>query len=722
MAALTVMAIAFFGFNLDVGGLGPAADHRRAAAGRLVDRHGRDRAHAALRPERRDPGVGHQLPRDGAVGRVQPGRRHPRGRCSRCPASCPPPTPSPRCARCSTASRCRGARSAPAWSAPSSAPPSRSGTRPACCGRSAGGASSPASRRPGARARTEHGAAPLPHRAPSRAPGAGAAGGLPSAETSWPPTVSRGCCRSRCSAEPLLPSPLPNRCCRRAAVARVGTAASGTAVVATAVVVGRRRRAVRGRRRGVGVVVTRAAVAVVTAVVVGRRRRRAVVGDRRGGRAVVALVVVGGGRDDLAVVRTRRRVVRHLGDVLAVVVIALDRGRRGVVGRAAWCPSTDVDVVSSIADRRRGRRPSVAVVPATVVVGVDELVLVDASVELELVLDDGAAGISTRLSDDPLSTLAAAAVTPPTIRAAATPTAASLRECLVMGTGAIPSSRDDASAAAMAATASCSPASSSGRAGWRNVSSRASSSGWGAASRSSSCTVIAPGTSLRDRPVRYTLLGQQVLQPPQTAVGEHAHRALAATHHRRHRGHVEVDDHPQQHGVGLVGGQQADEGEGGAEVVGPLGRIVGGDRARAASTGAPTSRSPRRRPRRRSSSTSRRRAMVNSHRRKSVSSPSKVSRPRAASSHAAAATSSAPSPMRPRRYRTKRRVAWRATAAPSPPRRPPWRRRRAAARGRRRGPPSPPNLRAGAPVGWADRAAWGSAATAGSGRRRRPGR
>jgi hypothetical protein len=66
-----------------------------------------------------------------------------------------------------------------------------------------------------------------------------------------------------------------------------------------------------------------------------------VVGDGRGGRGVVAPVVVGGGRNDLAVVRTRRRVVR-LGDVLAVVVLALDRGRRGVVGR-----------VRGVIDRRR---------------------------------------------------------------------------------------------------------------------------------------------------------------------------------------------------------------------------------------------------------------------------------------------------------------------------------------------------------------------------------
>ena len=57
-----------------------------------------------------------------------------------------------------------------------------------------------------------------------------------------------------------------------------------------------------------------------------------------------------------------------------------------------------------------------------------ELVLVDASVELELGLDDGDAGISTRLSGEPLSTLAAAAVTPVLLREPMAPHIAAARE------------------------------------------------------------------------------------------------------------------------------------------------------------------------------------------------------------------------------------------------------------------------------------------------------
>ena len=87
----------------------------------------------------------------------------------------------------------------------------------------------------------------------------------------------------------------------------------------------------------------------------------------------------------------------------------------------------DVDVDAS--------GPDELVVGATLVLVLVLLVVT----ALEDVLGAGWAGISTRLSAPPCRTLAAAAVTPPTISAAATPTAASLRECFVMGTGAIPS-------------------------------------------------------------------------------------------------------------------------------------------------------------------------------------------------------------------------------------------------------------------------------------------
>ena len=316
--------------------------------------------------------------------------------------------------RCSTANRCRGTRSSPACSALSSARPSPSGTPPACCIRSDGGASSPGSPRgasPDARRALRRG------RRASRAPGAGGAGGLVQHRDLYG-SVAAALARAAVVA---------------AAIA--GTAVVLAAVPGTAVVVGmilrrrRRRPGDGGRRRVVVAARTTAAVVIVVVVDGGRRRAR----HRRRCDVVVA-VLVGGLRDDVAVVGTWRRFASHLGDILAVIAaVAVDR-RRGVSSS-----SIEVEVVSSSIEVAVVSLELGGVDAATEGWVVTEvLVLVDDAVD-GLVLDAGCAGISTRLSEPPLSTLAAAAVTPPTMRAAATPTAASLRECLVIGTGAIPS-------------------------------------------------------------------------------------------------------------------------------------------------------------------------------------------------------------------------------------------------------------------------------------------
>ena len=487
-----------------------------------------------------------------------------------------------RCARCSTASRCRGARSSPACvGAVICAATRRSGTPPACCGRSAGGASSPASRRRAAR--TMHGAAPLPHRASVASTRRWTSGRTPSAETSaadrqsWP-------LPSRCR---------PSRCCRcrplSSAAVAVGRSPGPllspppwSSVVAVVAVSwspswcwcrrgpGRGRRCRRRGRR--------------------RRRRRAVVGDRR---AVVASSHRGRGRrprrsrrgPDPAACRARPR--RRSGRGSSV---ALDRRRRGVVGRVRGVVDRRRRGVVGSLDRRRGRRPS-GVVLATVGSATDELVLVDASVELELVLDDGCAGISTRLSR---------------------------RAAQHAGGGGGHAADDErgghADGGELARVLGDGHRSDPFLTGRRQR------------SRHGCHRVLLPGQLVRTgRLAQRVQQGVQLgLVPGVAVVVVHRHcsryiaegsasalhpaRPAASCSRRRPRwvstrtepslrpitaatcGHVEVDDHPQQHGVGLVGGQQAHEGEGGAEVVEPLGRIVAGDRCRSRSARSPAAR------------------------------------------------------------------------------------------------------------------------------------
>ena len=60
-------------------------------------------------------------------------------------------------------------------------------------------------------------------------------------------------------------------------------------------------------------------------------------------------------------------------------------------------------------------------------------------------------------------------------------------------------------------------------------------------------------------------------------MGEDAYGSRRTTHHLAHRTRVEADDHPQEHGLGLVGGQRGDQAERplGALAVDDLIRSVG---------------------------------------------------------------------------------------------------------------------------------------------------
>jgi hypothetical protein len=94
---------------------------------------------------------------------------------------------------------------------------------------------------------------------------------------------------------------------------------------------------------------------------------------------------------------------------------------------------------------------------------VDSVVVVEPVVVEEPLVGGSSAGTTFTLSED-LSTLAAAAVTPPTPRATTAASAASFAVRARMGTGARPFS-PDATIVAITATASSSPARSSGRDG-----------------------------------------------------------------------------------------------------------------------------------------------------------------------------------------------------------------------------------------------------------------
>ena len=194
----------------------------------------------------------------------------------------------------------------------------------------------------------------------------------------------------------------------------------------------------------------------------------------------------------------------------------------------------------------------------------------------------------------------------------------------VMGAGSWLSSA--MTAAAMAPTTASSPSSSSARAGDLRIAKISSIvRGWSSPDSVISSTSSLPRPSALHQHRRHPT--DQVAKSVEASVHEHSHGALAAAHHLGHLADVHSRHDPQEHRVGLIGGQPAHQRQRGGQVVAGFEPSAG----TAASGGASVSSSGRR-SRRRSSSCRRRRAMVNSQRRKSSGPPAKLRRLRPASS------------------------------------------------------------------------------------------